>query len=121
MGGLERRGDLPRDFQRFVKRNRSLPNAFRECGAFHQLHDQEVWTYVKETADVGMVERGDYASFTLESFVEPFGGNLNGDITVQARIASAVDFAHAAGTDRGKYFVGAEFFARRKRHVSESA
>ena len=44
------------------------------------------------------------------------GQDFYGYVALQARIAGAIDFAHAAGADERLNFVRAEFGSRRKRH-----
>src|SRR5579859_3577109 len=73
-------------------------------------------------ADVRMIERGDCFSFALETLAAlRIGGemrrqNLDGDASVQARIACAVHFPHPARAERGKNFIRAELGARGQRH-----
>jgi hypothetical protein len=64
--------------------------------------------------DVGMIEPSEGLSLTLESRA-PVGIRadlsreyLDGDGTVKARIARAIDLTHAAGPNSGKDFVRAE-------------
>ena len=52
----------------------------------------------------------------FEFFGEMFGENFDGDGAVKAGIASGVDFAHAACTEAGLDFVGAELAAGGERH-----
>jgi hypothetical protein len=52
--------------------------------------------------------------------IEERGGqHLNGDFPIQLGVAGAVDLAHAPGADRREDFVGTQFYARTKRHMSD--
>ena len=91
-----------------------MPDAVGESGSFDQLHHQKVGTDVVERADVGVVQRSDRAGFALEAFREALGGNFDGYFPAQAGIAGAVDFAHAAGSERGQHLVRAKGLAGRQ-------
>ena len=84
--------------------------------------------------DVRVVERGDGPGFPSEARQtvgvsrEGIGKNLQRDITIQFRVARAVDLAHGAGTKRGDDLVrtdaktGGEEWARLRavgRHLRE--
>jgi deferrochelatase/peroxidase EfeB len=62
---FERAGNLLRDFERFVQRQRP-----RERFAFHQLHHQVIRADVIELADVGMIQRGHRARFAFKALGE---------------------------------------------------
>jgi hypothetical protein len=96
VGGLESLGDLAGDGEGFVKGERALPDVLGEGGAFDEFHDQVIGADVVDRADVRMVEGGDGAGFALESFVEFFFGNFDGDRAIEAGIAGSVDLSHAA-------------------------
>jgi len=72
-----------------------------------------------------MAESGGGASFLGEALQavriggETRGENLDGDIAIQAGVAGAVDFAHAASADGGLNVVRAELTSGRQ-HVWES-
>ena len=76
--------------------------------------------------NVGMVERGDGASLTLEAGeavrVSGHGRrqHLDGYVAAQARVAGAKDLAHAAGSYGREDFVWSEFCAWRERHSLDS-
>jgi hypothetical protein len=77
---------------------------------------------VVEDADVGVLEVGDGLGFALEALAE-FGAlgqmrgqRLDGDDTVEARVAGLVDFAHASCADLCEDFVGAEMSAGLQAH-----
>jgi hypothetical protein len=107
VGFTQRVTYLPCDTQGFFKGKGS----FRRL-ALDILHDQKVGTDVEETADVGVVERGDGPRLALETLSELLVRSLDGDLATQARVLRQVDFAHAAGADLGNDLVGAEAFAR---------
>ncbi len=66
-----------------------------------------------------MIQRGDRARFQFESahaiLIERqhVGNNFDRHIALQARVAGAVDFAHAACADQQLNFVGTKFGSRR--------
>src|SRR6476661_6566811 len=72
-------------------------------------------------ADVGMVQRGDSAGFALEALAEALGGDFDGDLAAQARVAGAVNLAHPALADARQDFIGAEFVADRTPHMRNAA
>ena len=76
---------------------------------------------VVDRDDVGMIERGDGAGFAFEAAAKisgstVFAQDFDGDIAVEAGVAGAIDFAHAADAERGLDLVGAELRVRGKRH-----
>ena len=77
---------------------------------------------VVKMADVRVIQRRDGTGFALEAVLKfgtggkMRGENLDGDGAVEAGVIGAVDFAHAAGAERGLNFVGAEFCARGQGH-----
>ena len=95
--------------------------------ALEVLHHQEIdvgfVTDVVQRADVRMAQRRDRARLALEPLlhlgvVSPMRRqHLDGDRSRQPRVRGFVDFAHAAGADRGDDFVGSESSARAQRHV----
>jgi hypothetical protein len=58
-----------------------------------------------------MIQRGDGARFALEQVAELFGGDFDGDITVEARISGAIHFAHASLAEQRGDLVRTEPFA----------
>src|SRR6516164_5246404 len=83
-----------------------------------KLHYQVIRSDVVERADMWMIQRGDGPRFLLESgaaFVLEF---LYRDYSIQARIASLADLAHAACTNGRENLIGAEFVACSKGHRS---
>jgi hypothetical protein len=73
-----------------------------------------------------MIELRDRAGFAVEAVAElPIGGerlreDLDGDRAIQTCVARFVDFAHAAGTECGLNFVGAEASAGGKSHAERT-
>ena len=111
VSGFESLRYLSGDFQGFIHGNRP-----RQCFPWHVLHDQVVGADVVEGADVGMVEGGDGVGFLLEAAGEADQRSLNGDVAVEARVASAPDFAHAPFADRREDFVVTELFSGGQGH-----
>jgi hypothetical protein len=113
MRGLDAVNQLPDDRQRVLE-----AQGTGESLALDQFHDQEVATYIKKLADVGAVDGGDGPSLALEPLAELLGGDLNRDIAAQARVAGAVHFAHAAGSNLREDLIRTKFLAYAEtRHV----
>ncbi|HTB13421.1 MAG TPA: hypothetical protein VK752_17690 [Bryobacteraceae bacterium] len=106
MRRFERSRKLNRRLQRQIERHRTL-----DFGAFYVLHHDVVRPDVVDLADVRMIQRGDGAGFALKSFSEFFGGNFDGDDSVESGVAGFPHFAHPAGADGRENFVRAEFVA----------
>ena len=74
--GFERLGDLLRDGQRFVERNRAARDALREIVALDELHhergDAAAFFEAVDRGDVRMIQRGEHFRFALEAR-EPIG------------------------------------------------
>jgi len=115
---LERVGDLRAVPEHLVGRKRPLLDPIGERLAFDHLHDEEMRallvTDVEEGADVRMIERRDRLRLTLESSAELFvlrdarGKDLDRDVAPEARVAAAIDLAHASGADGRNDFVWTE-------------
>ena len=58
-----------------------------------------------------MIQRRDGLGFTLEALAELRGGNFDGDVAIQTRVAGAIHFAHAARADGREDLVRTEFIA----------
>ena len=75
-----------------------------------------------ERTDVGVIEAGDGFGFALEAlFARRIGGemgreNFDSHGSVEACVAGAIDFAHAAGAEGREDFVGAELGAGSQGH-----
>ena len=100
--GFERLGDLPRDGQRFVDRNRPTRDPRAQILAFDQFHHQRprraaVFDAV-DLGDVWVIERRQGACFSLEARATigvirgVRGQKLDGDLTTQPLVAGAIDF-----------------------------
>ena len=126
---LERVGHLPRDGQRFVERNRPAADALRQRRAFDQFHHQRAdWAgffQAVDGRDVRMIERRQELGFALEAghalgiAGEGLGQDLQRDVAIEASVAGAVDFAHAAGAEERDDLVGADLGAGAK-HAERS-
>jgi hypothetical protein len=72
--------------------------------------------------DVRVIERGERLCFTRKSrdaigvAGKGVGQNLDRDVAIQLRIARALHFAHAAGTERRQNFVRTKASAVYQRH-----
>jgi hypothetical protein len=67
-----------------------------------------------------MIQRRHGARFALEAVREAFLRNLDGDLTVEARITGSVYFPHSSRAEGLEDFVRAEFLAGGERHRSDS-
>ena len=82
---------------------------------------------VVEMADVGVIQRRDGTSFSLEAgvsfgfFGKMFGEDFDGDGAVKASVARGVDFAHAPCAEAGLNFVWAEFAAGSEGHLASES
>ena len=104
--GFERFGDLSRDRQRFVERQRTLRDAVRERRALDELEHQRVRARIflesVDRADVRMIERREQLCLALEARDavgigrESIREKFQRDIAVEPRIARAIHLAHAA-------------------------
>src|SRR5262249_43954446 len=107
---------------------RAASQALREGFAFDVFHDEIVGAVfvadVIEDADVGMIQRGDGFCFAVESLARlglscgMVGQNFYGDNAVEASVAGAIDFAHAAAAKNGKDLVWAQTLSGSNRHSS---
>ena len=111
--------DFCSDTKQMLQRKRAFAQARTQRLAFQIFHDQEADSVlladIIELADVGVIERRNSAGFALEPLFgvvlvgEMLRKNLDRDRSFKPGVAGAVDFAHAAGTDRRADLVGAEF------------
>ena len=117
--GFERLGDLLRDRQRFVERNRAARDPLREVLALDEFHDERrdasgcsssPWM----CAMFGWLSDGERPALRAEAR-EPIGvagqrrgQHLDRDVAIQLRVARAIDLAHPAGADERGDFVGPE-------------
>ena len=119
-------GDLGRDLQRLVERERPLLEAGGERLPVEMRHDEEVRAVgvadVVDAADMRMIERRDGARLALEPRAQVgIAGDvrredLDGDAAIEPRVAGFVDFAHAASTQRADDFIRTETRASGERH-----
>ncbi len=106
MRGIERLRDLTPVVQRAIDRQAAARNQLVERPPGHELHDDVIDALVLfdvvDRDDVWVVERGDRASFLLESrsragVVLPLRGqDFDGDLALQLGVASPIDLAHPA-------------------------
>ena len=115
---VERVGDLDRNLQRLVERQRPLLQARGQRLAVQMRHDQVVRAIdaadVVDAADVGMVQGRDGASLALEAgphigIASDFARqDLDRDRAIEPRVARAIDLPHPAGPKGGEDLVRAE-------------
>ncbi len=108
---LERQCDLIGDPEGLIKSQRT-PQRF----AVHQFHHQIVRAHIVEVTDVRVVEGRDREGFPLEALVELLASCLHRDCPVQPGVTRSIDLTHAAFTNQGDYFIGAEARSRGERH-----
>ena len=123
---VERIADLARDGQRFRDGDWSAADASRQRLAFQMLeHEEEralIVADVVQRADVRMVQAADRARFALESIAERrvagklLGQDLDRHQPIQARVDSAIHFAHATRADGRIDAIRTQERARRKAH-----
>src|SRR5207253_1610501 len=116
--GIERAGDVGGDAQRVAQRQRPARERVGERLPLQVLHDEVVDAVlmpdVVERADVRMVQPRDRPRLPLETLAQRRArGELrrqdfDGDVAAEARVAGAIDLAHAAGAERRDDFVGTE-------------
>ena len=116
--GFERQGDLMRDGQRLVGRDRALRDAVGERGSFDQFqHERRLAILLLEAVDgrdVRVVQRGQDLGFALEPREACGIGrhrrrqDLDRHVAFQLAVARAIDLAHSAFAQLRDDFVGAE-------------
>ena len=127
MSGVERGGDLDRDAEGVVHWQPAFLEPRGQRLALQELHDEEGCTL--DVADV--VQRADvrvgraarscalHARSGRETADPPrgrAGRTLIATVAIEARVARAVDLAHAPGTERRDDLVGAEPGSSRQAH-----
>ena len=127
---FERFGNLLRDGQRLVERDRAARDALRQVVALDQLHHDRAHTAAffeaVDVRDVRVIEGRERLRFAREPREpvgvtgERVGQYLERDIAIELRIARAVDLAHPAGADAGDDFVDAEARAGSERQTAGS-
>ncbi len=124
---FERVGDLSRDGQRLVERNRSTRDSLCEILPFDEFEnergDAAGLFEAMDVGDVRVIERGEHLRFAAEPR-EAIGitrdrwqQDFDRDVAIQLGVTSAKDFAHAACADRGEDFVGTEARAGSERQM----
>src|SRR5579863_145635 len=126
VGFCQRVGYLRRIANDLVGWERAFEQALLQGFTLDQFHDQEInailMADIVQGADVGMRKFGNCLCFALQALFQVWirrqvgEQNLDGDIAIKARVSSAVDFAHAAGTQGREDLIGAEFSAGSERH-----
>ena len=115
---FERLGDLLRDRQRLVDRDRPARDALRQVLALDEFHHEGLRRRRRPPARRSRRCSDDSARRGLPLRAESGPGgrsqlrttmeNLDGDVTLQLRIAGAIHLAHAPGPQGGKDFVRAK-------------
>ncbi len=106
VGALERPGDLQRDLQSLVERNRPGIQALVQVLALHHLHDEKPRALglldAVDRGDVRVFELGEHLGFALEPHHlvgvadEMRGQNLDRHLALEVLVVGAEDLAHAA-------------------------
>ena len=107
--GFQRLGNLSRDRQGFIDRDRALCDAIRERHPLDQLHHQRLHAVrlleAVDGGDVRMIERGEHLGLPLKS-PEPLRigrehrrQHLDRDLTLQPGVRRAIHLAHSADTE----------------------
>ena len=107
--GLEPRGDLGRDPERFVDRQGPFRDPLFQAPALDESHGQEHLPFgfvdLEDRADVGMVEDGGGLGLAQEAFLglgvlaDLGGQELEGDRPAELRVLGLEDDAHPAAAD----------------------
>ncbi len=115
---FERFGNLPRDGQRFVERDRAERDALRQIVAVDQLHHDGTHTATLfeavDVRDVRVIDGRQRLRFAREPREpvgiagERVGQDLQRDVAIELRIARTEHLAHPACADAGDDFVDAE-------------
>ncbi len=130
VGGGHAFGDLDGEIEEFLDRQRPALHQGVEGFAGHKFADHVEGAFdlsqVVDADDVRVVEGSGGAGLLFEAGAA--GGivgegrrqDFQGDFAAEARVAGAVDFAHAAGPERGDNFVRSEAGPGCGRHEVES-
>jgi hypothetical protein len=126
---LERLGDLLRDGQSLIERQRPAREPLRQILAVDQFHHERanaggLFESVN-VRDIGMVESRQRLRLPLEAG-QPVGilgerlrQDLDRHVAIEARVLRAIDFAHAARADGGGDLIGTKTLARAQEHGFE--
>ena len=109
VSGLEPLGDLHKERQQLIERNRTLPDPICQCLALDELHDQEARFFVGletvQRRDVGMVQGRENARLPLEArhplrvARHLLQQQLDRHLATQLRVSGSIHLAHAPGTE----------------------
>ena len=113
---IEGVGDLRGDRDRQLERERAALETAGECFAFEVLEDEKIGatvaTEIVKGTDVRMIQRRDGARLAFEAFAQ-LGGcchiqrkDLDGNCSIESRVAGFVNFAHAPGADEAEISYG---------------
>ena len=118
MRGLERFGDLASNRQCFIKWHGTSGDAICQSLSIDELEDQRLHAVALFRAvnccDVRMIQGREHLCFPLEAGdavsieAKRFWEDLECDVTIQVRIASAIHLPHATFPNLGGDFVNAE-------------
>ena len=124
-------GDLDEECGGLVSRHRSAPDAIGQRVPFHQLHHERaaaVLGLAEEAVQrryVGMIQRRQSFRFALEPLEpvrvarEAVRQSLDRDLAPEARVARAVDNAHATSAEGGEDLEFADAIARLEGHFED--
>ena len=123
-------GDLFRDGQGLIDRDRPLGDAIRQGRPLNQLKDERkaafdsVFFDSVDGRDIRVVETGQHLRFALEPGDpiriggEGVGQDLQSDIAAELGVGGAIDLAHPALPDEGGDFVVPDAVADVESHLS---
>ena len=127
---LQSLGELMRNRQRFVDRDRAVCDAVGERGSFNQLQGERAGAIgfvfffrAVDLRDAKVVEAGENLRLPLESREaigvsrEGVRKDLQGDIAAQLRVGGPIHLAHAPLADEGGHVVMAEAGADGQGHA----
>src|SRR5580704_1052368 len=123
--------NLLSDRDRFFERDPSSFDAIRQRRSFDEREHQSTRVFgvynSVNVSDVRMIERCQHFGFALEAShaiaiaQERRGQYFQRYVTLERRVACAVNLAHATLTEQGEDLVVTEFVAFREGHVSDLA
>src|SRR5208283_4066218 len=125
MSGLQAMGDLHAVVNHFADGQGAAFHGLAEIFAGEQLRDEIgralVAAHVVHSQNVWMIQSGGGASFLFKALQAlRVSGEIQqhfyGNITVELRVARAIDLSHAPNADEGEDFVGAKASAREDGH-----
>jgi hypothetical protein len=121
--GFERVGDLAGDSERVRYRQRAPRDEQRQLITLDQFHDEPAILDSEDLRDVGVVEGGKRLRLACEPR-DALGvagkrvrQRLDGDVSVQSRIARAIHLAHSAFAKLGDDLVATDATAWLQAHV----